>query len=170
MFLVVVVLPVVAIVLILILFNRHREQARALKSLRDLLSAVQSHVAVVARRVGDLEQPDDSAEPEPEPEPAPEPQVIPEESPAPSQPGRVEPPEVTAPSPPAAPKAEGVERQFGTKVTVWLGAIALALSGGFLVKYSFEQGLIGPATRITLGLAFGYTTSFRRRSASPAWH
>jgi len=160
MFVVVLALPVVTIVFVIILFNRHREQARSLKSLRDLLSAAHNHIAVLARRVGNLEQPADRPPVEPDPErvqaaPEPEPPVILEERPAPSQPVSVEPPEITAPPPPTAAKAEGVERQFGTKVTVWLGAIALALSGGFLVKYSFEQGLIGPATRITLGLAFG---------------
>jgi uncharacterized membrane protein len=162
LFFVVLALPVVTIIFVIVLFNRNREQARALNSLRDLLSAAQSHVAVLARRVGDLEQPGAGAEMATEPEPEPEPPAMPEErpeplpaAPPPPQPIEVEPPEVTAPPPPSTPKAEGVERQLGTKVTVWLGSIALALSGGFLVKYSFEQGLIGPATRITLGLAFG---------------
>jgi uncharacterized membrane protein len=54
-----------------------------------------------------------------------------------------------------APKGKAIERQFGTKAAVWLGAIALALSGAFLVKYTFDQGLIGPAARVTLGLLFG---------------
>ncbi|MDX1389233.1 MAG: DUF2339 domain-containing protein, partial [Acidobacteriota bacterium] len=53
------------------------------------------------------------------------------------------------------PSGQAIERQFGTRIAVWLGALALALAGGFLVKYSVEQGWIGPTTRIVLGLVFG---------------
>ncbi|QZO00921.1 DUF2339 domain-containing protein [Chenggangzhangella methanolivorans] len=35
-----------------------------------------------------------------------------------------------------------------------VGGLALALGGIFLVRYSIEQGLIGPAARITLGALF----------------
>ncbi|MGB6799218.1 MAG: DUF2339 domain-containing protein, partial [Xanthobacteraceae bacterium] len=34
---------------------------------------------------------------------------------------------------------------------VWVGSIALALGGIFLVRYTIEQGLIGPRARIALG-------------------
>ena len=34
---------------------------------------------------------------------------------------------------------------------VWVGGVALVLGGVFLVQYSIEQGLIGPAVRVLLG-------------------
>ena len=45
----------------------------------------------------------------------------------------------------------GFEERFGTRWVVWVGGIALALGGIFLVRYSIEQGLIGPGVRIMLG-------------------
>ena len=44
-----------------------------------------------------------------------------------------------------------LEEQFGTRWVVWVGGLALALGGLFLVRYSIEQGLIGPGVRVTLG-------------------
>ncbi len=41
------------------------------------------------------------------------------------------------------------------KLPVWLGALAMALAGAFLVKYSFERGWLGPAARVMAGLGFG---------------
>jgi uncharacterized membrane protein len=43
------------------------------------------------------------------------------------------------------------EERLGTQWAVWVGGIALALGGIFLVRYSIEQGLLGPAVRVTLG-------------------
>lgn len=48
-----------------------------------------------------------------------------------------------------------IEFNFGAKLPVWIGAISLIFAGFFLVKYSFESGLLGPTTRVTLGLLFG---------------
>ena len=53
------------------------------------------------------------------------------------------------PAPP--PPARRFEERFGTQWVVWVGGIALALGGFFLVRYTFEQGLIGPGVRIFLG-------------------
>jgi uncharacterized membrane protein len=66
------------------------------------------------------------------------------------------------PAPPAAPPAgggdagsdlENFEKRFGTQWVVWIGGIALALGGIFLIRYSIEQGYFGPATRVMLGAA-----------------
>ena len=62
------------------------------------------------------------------------------------------PPELAAPEPTpsaapvaaAAPPSTTLEERFGTKWVVWVGGLALALGGIFLVRYSIEQGLIGP--------------------------
>jgi uncharacterized membrane protein len=43
------------------------------------------------------------------------------------------------------------EERLGTQWAVWVGGIAVALGGIFLVRYSIEAGLIGPKVRIALG-------------------
>ena len=61
--------------------------------------------------------------------------------------------------PPAPPAAAGssaehvdsFEEQFGTRWVVWIGGLALALGGIFLVHYSIEAGLIGPRLRLFFG-------------------
>ena len=59
-------------------------------------------------------------------------------------------------APPTAPPANlgGFEESIGSRWAVWVGAVALGLGGIFLVRYSIEQGLIGPGMRIALGLLF----------------
>ena len=44
-----------------------------------------------------------------------------------------------------------LEKRFGTQWVVWVGGLALALGGIFLVRYSIEQGLFGPGLRIFFG-------------------
>src|SRR5688500_3578160 len=45
----------------------------------------------------------------------------------------------------------GLERQFGAVLPVWVGGIAIAFAGFFLVKYSIENQLVGPHMRVVLG-------------------
>jgi uncharacterized membrane protein len=54
------------------------------------------------------------------------------------------------PAAPAAP-AMSFEERLGTQWAVWVGGIAVALGGIFLVRYSIEQGLLGPGVRVALG-------------------
>jgi uncharacterized membrane protein len=59
-----------------------------------------------------------------------------------------------APRPPVPPRpksGKGFEEQFGTRWVVWVGGLALALGGIFLVRASIEAGLIGPGMRVFLG-------------------
>ena len=51
----------------------------------------------------------------------------------------------------SSPRPIGFEEQFGTRWVVWVGGVALALGGIFLVRYTIQQGLIGPGVRIALG-------------------
>jgi uncharacterized membrane protein len=60
------------------------------------------------------------------------------------------PPAPPVPPEPAEPP-KSFEERFGASWVVWIGGIALALGGIFLVQYSIEAGLIGPGVRITLG-------------------
>jgi uncharacterized membrane protein len=58
------------------------------------------------------------------------------------------------PSVPSTPPRSGTpefEERFGTRWTVWVGGVALALGGIFLVRYTIEKDLIGPRLRIFLG-------------------
>ena len=57
------------------------------------------------------------------------------------------------PPPPSAPvePPKSFEERFGASWVVWIGGIALALGGIFLVQFSIEAGLIGPGVRIMLG-------------------
>lgn len=47
------------------------------------------------------------------------------------------------------------EKQFGARLPVWIGGIALALAGFFMVKYSIETGLLTEKVRVVLGSVFG---------------
>jgi uncharacterized membrane protein len=60
-----------------------------------------------------------------------------------------------ASTPPQAPTASGFEWQFGRRLPVWIGGVAIALSGFYLVKYTIEQGLLTEQVRIFLGFVMG---------------
>src|SRR5262249_53511848 len=63
----------------------------------------------------------------------------------------------SAPSAPPPRRTSGgadfgdLEKRFGTQWVVWVGGLALALGGIFLIRYSIEQGYFGPGTRVLLG-------------------
>jgi uncharacterized membrane protein len=65
---------------------------------------------------------------------------------------------VTASVPPtpvqAQPSGPGFEERIGTRWVVWIGGLTLALGGFFMVRYSIEQGLLGPGVRTLLGGLF----------------
>jgi len=74
--------------------------------------------------------------------------------PPPLPPQEAEEPPAAPALPPAAapaPPPTSLEERFGTQWVVWIGGLALALGAIFLVRYSIEQGLIGPGMRIFLG-------------------
>jgi uncharacterized membrane protein len=124
---------------LIVAFNASRRVSRIEKR----LSEIERHLAPAAALDAELSK-IKAAQPEPVPEPQP----------------------ATAPPPPAQPKKwkpiaatkkpdqRSFEERFGTRWAVWVGGIALALGGIFLVQYSIEQGLIGPGTRILLGALF----------------
>lgn len=56
---------------------------------------------------------------------------------------------------PAAPPARDIETALGSRWAVWVGGVALAFGGLFLVRYSIEAGLLGPAARLTIAAVFG---------------
>lgn len=49
----------------------------------------------------------------------------------------------------------GFEQQMGARLPVWIGGVALAMAGFFMVKFSIENNLLSPAVRLWLGGFFG---------------
>lgn len=88
-------------------------------------------------------------------------------------PGGAVPPPLQEPGVPAAPAAgRSFEELLGTRWSVWLGGLALALGAVFLVKYSIDQGYFGPVARIVLAGLFsaaliGVGEFMRRRESEP---
>lgn len=61
-------------------------------------------------------------------------------------------------APAAAAKAarqSEVETALGTRWAVWVGGIALALGGLFLIRYTIEAGIFGPEVRLALAALLG---------------
>ena len=136
--------------------------------LRDQLRRTQARLALVEGRLAasprapQRDRPREMpAEPVPPPpvveappavEPRPQPQVPPEPG-ARTPEGEPSPASASAPPPQAAaaPASMSLEERLGTQWAVWIGGLALALGGIFLVRYSIEQGLLGPRVRVALG-------------------
>jgi uncharacterized membrane protein len=127
--------------------------------------------AAIAERIGRLETrvfaleaprqgaaPSTATPPAAAPVPAAPPaSAYPPPPPIPPRPSPVEPPPPPPPPPPIPatstplPQGPGLEERFGTRWVVWVGGLALALGGVFMVRYSIEQGWIGPGVRVGLG-------------------
>ena len=61
-----------------------------------------------------------------------------------------------APAPVAAPKKKAdIETALGTRWAVWVGGLALALGGVFLIRYTIEAGIFGPEVRLAMAALFG---------------
>lgn len=95
------------------------------------------------------------------PRPAPAVPIIPARwaspGPAETSPAGTDLPPRSAPAgsgPASPPPRTGLEERLGTRWAVWVGGLALALGGVLLVRYSVEQGLVGPGLRVALGAAF----------------
>jgi uncharacterized membrane protein len=142
------------------------------------LAALERAVTASAHEAAATAQP--SAPPTPEaetslstPEPPPTehepaaPPPAPEPVPAATSPIAPEPAAPRAQAAPAAPTMS-LEERLGTQWAVWVGGLAVALGGIFLVRYSIEQGLVGPGVRVTLGallaLALVVAGEWARRS------
>ncbi|WP_034883142.1 putative membrane protein [Ensifer sp. WSM1721] len=72
---------------------------------------------------------------------------------------------------PRVDRTESLESRIGGRWPVWVGGLALALGGYFLVQYSIDAGLLSPAVRLTLaagfGLLLGVAGEVIRRRAMP---
>ncbi|MBZ9844371.1 DUF2339 domain-containing protein [Mesorhizobium sp. CA5] len=95
--------------------------------------------------------------------------AAPVQSAAPAQPPTVaETPAAGSPEAPKAARQTDVETALGTRWAVWVGGIALALGGLFLIRYTIEAGIFGPGVRLAmagiLGLVLIAGAEFIRRT------
>lgn len=66
----------------------------------------------------------------------------------------------SAPAEPAVATAKAtqktdIETALGTRWAVWVGGIALALGGLFLIRYTIEAGIFGPGVRLAMAALLG---------------
>lgn len=93
-------------------------------------------------------------QPAPPPAAAAPPQLQVAEPVAATPPAPVPPP--PAPKPQRAQKpSRNFEQQFGQRLPIWIGGVALALGGYFLVRYSIEHVLVNPLLRVIAGGMLG---------------
>jgi hypothetical protein len=119
---------------------------------RRVIAALQVEIGRLARRMEGLETAAAGPPPEAVPEvPEAEPEAVVQPEPEP------EPAPAPAPTPVEVPIAAkvGLEERLASRWLVWLGAVALALAGLFLILYAVEHGWIGPTARVALGLLLG---------------
>ncbi|WP_245410971.1 DUF2339 domain-containing protein [Microvirga flavescens] len=124
-------------------------------SQRKRLDFLQQRVTMLESLLAKSPAPQPAPAPEPAPQkPAPEaPVAAPGSTPLPSKP--------SVPLVAAAPRSTAtatakvdIEERIGSRWAVWVGGVALALGGIFLVRYSIEQDLLGPKARTASGLLF----------------
>src|SRR5690349_4321612 len=148
---------IVAIVAIVLVF-----------SLRNRVALLEQHIAFLNQQLA----PRRTAPPQAASEPTPQAPPLPADMPAPPAPAEgvkvpaieqlaqesfaappppPSPPPPPPPAPPAPEAAKTFEERFGASWVVWIGGLALALGGIFMVQYSIEAGLIGPGVRVFLG-------------------
>ncbi|HEX6201751.1 MAG TPA: DUF2339 domain-containing protein, partial [Thermoanaerobaculia bacterium] len=82
--------------------------------------------------------------------------TVPEAAAVPPEPPVAEPPAHPAEPPVPPPRRRSLEERLGAGAFVWIGSIAVALAGAFLVKWSVDQGWIGPRVRVLLALGFAF--------------
>ena len=142
--------PVIAIVALVKAINT-RDYVRQLERRIVALEASRAAAPIAAPEAAPappapIVQPSPVIEPSPVVEPPPAAEPI-----APAPPPSAIP---AAAKKPAPPTSTSLEEKFGTKWVVWIGGLALALGGIFLVRYSIEQGLLGPGMRVFFGAVF----------------
>ena len=153
-FLLLVVLAVVAFKL----HSSSKDLRRRLETFEIGQAELRAEIARLRRHTGlePLPQRPTATEPAP-PEPAPQAAVEPVAPPPVEEPAPTPGPAAVPVVPAASPGTDiqlppsSLEERLGTRWAVWVGGLALALGGLLLVRYSIEQGLIGPHLRIALG-------------------
>jgi uncharacterized membrane protein len=142
--LLVLAIPVISIVALVMTLNARDGMRRLERRITALEAAGAGQPGIAPAAEPAPEAPIQAAEPPPivvEPPAAPK-------TPEPAAPA----PAASVPAPAPAPTT--LEERFGTQWVVWIGGLALALGGIFLVRYTVEMGLLGPGVRIFLAAVF----------------
>ncbi|RWC91037.1 MAG: DUF2339 domain-containing protein [Mesorhizobium sp.] len=167
----------VAIIALFVIISRQQSRIGLIeRELGALRSLVLSGAAPPVVRLSEQEAVEGKADTSPVAAPAADivPAAISEPAPAPVQameaeipagesvPGPWSAPEATLKMPEVAPavvaqaaRQSDVETALGTRWAVWVGGIALALGGLFLIRYTIEAGIFGPGVRLTMAAVLG---------------
>jgi uncharacterized membrane protein len=148
---------------------------RELRELQDRRAAADYMPHRPSHPVEATEQPAAPPVSTPEPAPEPEPPMVIEPAVAAAVAAPAVEPGPPAPSAPLRPAVEpaprGFEQRLGARGFVWLGGACVGLAVIFLVKYSIDEGLLGPGMRVILGILLGVALLvggdfMRRKSAT----
>ncbi len=154
-------LALLAIILAVVTLVRSSDQKHRLDEMQRMLGALSKRVGALGFEVETLRgAPTAAPEATTTPEPALAPGIV-RTAPPPREPERPahadEPVMARAAATPndARPARKGLEESLTSRWLVWLGALAIALAGTFLVRYAIDHGLLGPTARCTLGFLLG---------------
>jgi uncharacterized membrane protein len=136
--------PVLGVAALIAVGRLYRQTDERIASLQAQIDALQRDGAV-APDIALTEQPAEAPTPSRLP-------AIPEEPLPPPLPEPL--PPAIQPAAPAKPRPS-LEELIAGRWAIWLGGIALALAGVFLVRYAIDHGLLGPGVRIILGVLSG---------------
>ena len=145
-------IPFAALVLAIVALKRATQ--------RPASSVDENRLVQLERRLRQLDQRLRALEPVTEPVTAPPavattaPPAVPEPA---AVPARVSTPASAAPkaAPPAISAAVALEQRIGARWATWVGVLSLIITMGLLLRWTFENNLIGPTGRVALGLVVG---------------
>jgi len=141
--------------LAIVAFRATQRLEREITLLRQELRSVRDQQAAADymphRPSHPVEEPPEEAAPAAEPVPPTAPEPVFETVPATPEPSAP----VIPPSAIIEPSPRGLEQRLGARGFVWLGGACIALASFFLVKYSIDEGLLGPGLRVLLGILLG---------------
>ncbi len=134
-------IPVVALVLAIAALKRVNARPAA--------SVDEKRILLLETRVRHLDQRLKALEPIA----APEPVAVPAPAPVPV------PPPAKVVAPPTRPTV-ALEQRIGARWATWVGVLSLIITVGLLLRWTFENNLIGPTGRVVLGLVVGCALLF----------
>lgn len=151
-------LPVVSFALAVAALKR--AHGRATTSLEARVEWLEGQLAGMRRRLDLHDAGITSSSTDPAPAPAPPAPAIP--APAPVAAAPVPPtvplpplPPIVSPSTPVRETSPSLEQRIGARWATWVGIVSLVITVGLILRWTFENHLIGPKGRVALGLVSG---------------